>query len=297
MNDLEKKHPDVYQKFIEGFHVVRRSNQYWAGLSSDLVIEQTLMRSLTSTGGLTRGSGMTEDMRNLWTISAPVTSEYNIAMQDFSNLTYTASPQHKDSTEARIKRDASDIEQIRQKLEACSSFTSDPTLRNIVTGIVAGPDVNVHDFETVGKKIIGDMIGKSAFTHKFKRKERALTLGNVSAVKIAPDRTIDPALLFQRFLLVSRSGEISLEDVLSYELSPHPPALFETKNILRKADKPQLVQAIRDHASTAVLNVIPGTDCFVLDGGSLIHRLPWENGESYGSIKDSPHQDTSLAHV
>ncbi len=48
----------------------------------DLVVEQTLMRSLKSTGGLTRGSGMTEDMRNLWTLSVPVTSEYNSAMQD-----------------------------------------------------------------------------------------------------------------------------------------------------------------------------------------------------------------------
>ena len=60
------------------------------------------MWSLKSTVGLTRGSGMTEDMRNLWTSSAPATSEYNIAMQDFTNLTYTTSLQHKDSTEVCI---------------------------------------------------------------------------------------------------------------------------------------------------------------------------------------------------
>ena len=84
MSNLEEKHPDVYRKFLGGVHVVRRSNQCWAGLSSDLVIEQTLMRCLKSTGGLTRGSGMTEDMQNRWTLSAPVTSEYNIAMQDFT---------------------------------------------------------------------------------------------------------------------------------------------------------------------------------------------------------------------
>ena len=112
MSDLEETHPDVHQKFLDGFHVVRRSNQCWAGLSSDLVIEQTLMRSLKSIGGLTHGSGMTEDMRNLWTLSAPVTSEYNSAMQDFTDLTYTTSPQHKDSTEALIKRDASDLDKI-----------------------------------------------------------------------------------------------------------------------------------------------------------------------------------------
>ena len=64
------------------------SNQCWAGLSCDFVIEQILMRSLKSTGGLTRGSGMTEDMRNLWTSSAPATSEYNIAGFHKPNLYY-----------------------------------------------------------------------------------------------------------------------------------------------------------------------------------------------------------------
>ena len=187
MSNLEEKHPDVYRKFFDGFYVVRRSNQCWAGISSDLVIEQTLMRSLKSTVGLTCGSGMTEDMRNLLTLSAPVTSEYNIAMQDFTNL----------------------------KLAACSPFTSDPTLRNFVNGIVAGPDVNVHDFESVGNKIIEDITRKSEFTYKFKRKDRAKTLGNISAVKIAPDHTIDPAILFQRFLVVSRSGDLPLEEVLT----------------------------------------------------------------------------------
>ena len=290
MSNLAEKYPDVHRRFVDGFHVVRRSNQFWAGLSSDLVIEQTLMRSLKSTGGLTRGSGMTEDMHNLWTLSAPVTSEYNSAMQDFTDMTYVTSPQHKDSTESRIKRDASDLEKIRLKLAACSPFTSDPTLRNIVNGIVAGPDVNVHDFESVGNTLIEDTIGKSAFAYKFKRKDRAKTLGNVSAVTIAADRTIDPAFLFQRFLVVSMS-DLSLDEVLSYEISPFPPALFETRNILRKTDKPQLAQAIRDHvtdlSSEAVLYSVPETDCYVLDGGSLLHRVPWMTGQTYGAIADS----------
>ncbi|KAH3833678.1 hypothetical protein DPMN_106991 [Dreissena polymorpha] len=74
------------------------------------------MMSLKSAGGLTRGSGMTEKMQNLWTLSAPVTSEYNSTMQDFTDLAYTTSPQHKESTEARIKRDASDLEKMHTKI-------------------------------------------------------------------------------------------------------------------------------------------------------------------------------------
>ena len=152
--------------------------------------------------------------------------------------------------------------------------------------------MNVPDFESIGNKIIEDIIGKSAFTYfttyTFKREERARTLGNNSALKIAPDRTIAPTLLFQRFRLVSRLGDLSLEAVLTYELSPYPPALFETRNSLRKAYTPQLAQAIRDHvanlSSKAVMNSIPETDYYVLDGGALIHRSPWKKSDSYKTI-------------
>ena len=43
----------------------RRTGRYWAGLSSDLVIEQdlVLMRSMKSTGRLTRGRGICESER------------------------------------------------------------------------------------------------------------------------------------------------------------------------------------------------------------------------------------------
>ena len=65
-------------------------------------------------------------------------------------------------------------------------------------------------------------------------------MGSSSAVIVAPDRTIDANLLFQRFLVVSRTGDLSLEEVMQFELSPYPPSLFEDRNIMRKADKPQL---------------------------------------------------------
>ena len=222
MAQLETTHPDVFRKFSNGLHVIRRSNRYWAGLSSDLVIEQTLMRSLKTSGGLIRGSGMTEEQRSLWTMSTPITAEYNGAMQELNSLSFTTSEQHKDSTEARMKRDTSDLEKINTKLTSCSPFSEDPSLRNIVNGVVANAIVNVHEFESVGRKIIENMIGQPAFTFSFKRKDKAITLGDVSAIKVAPDHIIDPALLFQRFLVVSKTGELSLEDVMGYELSLFP---------------------------------------------------------------------------
>ena len=129
--ELENRHPNVYLKFVNGRHVVRRSNKFWTGLSSDLVIKQTLMRSLKTSGGLTHGSRMNEEQRSLWTMSMPVTAMYNMAMQDFNSLTYTTSNQHRETTDACLNRDIHDLAKINSR--PFTPFSEDHSLRNIVT--------------------------------------------------------------------------------------------------------------------------------------------------------------------
>ena len=134
------------------------------------------------------------------------------------------------------------------------------------------------------------MGGQSVFSYLYKRTNKVKTLASARAIKITNDRSIDPALLFQRFLVVSQSGDICLNDVMKYELSPYPPSLFEAKHHLRKPDKAQLLDAIRSHVTSsddAVLQLNPKTDHYVLDGGSLLHRLKWMEGSTYSSIADS----------
>ena len=63
MLKLPSTHPWLHRKFVEGYHTVQGSERSWAGLWTDIVIEQVLMRSLKSRGGLTRGRGMTESVR------------------------------------------------------------------------------------------------------------------------------------------------------------------------------------------------------------------------------------------
>lgn len=63
MQDLPNTHPQVNRSFLNGLHVVRRSDRFWAGLSTDLIIEQVLMCNVKTTGGLTRGRGMSETQR------------------------------------------------------------------------------------------------------------------------------------------------------------------------------------------------------------------------------------------
>ena len=91
MLSLETVNPGVYQGFMSGLHVIRRSDRYWAGLSTDLVIEQALMRSLKTTGGLTRGTGMSETQRLVWLLSMPMCAEINNTMQALSGIEYSTS--------------------------------------------------------------------------------------------------------------------------------------------------------------------------------------------------------------
>lgn len=177
MNDLQKKHPEVYNSFQDGLHVVRRSDRYWAGLSTDLVIEQVFMRSVKTCGGLTRGRGMSETQPLVWLLSMPACADVNNAMQNLTGVRYHTSEQHEDTTQARQERDHKDTnELIMSYLSQRNPFSSDPSLRSITTGVVASEDVNAEKAKEVGEK-----------------KDQVVILASKNAVRLS-DRRI---LLFQ----------------------------------------------------------------------------------------------------
>lgn len=109
MCELEETHPDVHSLFAAGYHVVRRSNKYRAGLSTDLSIEQILMRSLKTIGGLTRGRGMSEYQRSLWLLSSPICAEITQSLQILTEVNYSTSEQHKETSKSRQERDHKDL--------------------------------------------------------------------------------------------------------------------------------------------------------------------------------------------
>lgn len=60
MSEHPEKHPWLHDRSEKGLHTVRKSDHYWAGLWTDLVIKQALMQELKSHGGLTSRHGMSE---------------------------------------------------------------------------------------------------------------------------------------------------------------------------------------------------------------------------------------------
>ena len=245
MSKLEDEHPDVYRHFLQGLYVVRRSDRLWAGLSTDLVIEQVLMRTLKTSGGLTRGRGMTEQQRLTWVMAMPVCAEVNKIMQDLTGIRYNTGEHNKDITVARQARDWKDTNTVLMYLSDRNPFPSDSDLQNISTGVHAHSTVDVDNAKAVRKVILDDMKGQSVVDYTFRRKNQAITMDIKSSVKIDGNIVqIDPQLLFQPLTLAARATH-DVEAVFKYELCNYPPALFESLLLLREAQKPVLADAIR----------------------------------------------------
>jgi len=106
MHMLPESHPWLFQQFEgNGYHVVLRSDRYWAGLSTDLLIEQTFMRSIKGRGGLTHGSSVTENVRLVWTETLHQCAAVHSAMQRLTKMDVPMMTDHVDMSKARVRRD------------------------------------------------------------------------------------------------------------------------------------------------------------------------------------------------
>ena len=156
----------------------------------------------------------------------------------------------------------------------------------------ADDNVNVHEMRSIGQKIANDMDNKDVFTYSFSRRDKAKTMSEKSKVLCGDQagRSIDAALLFQRLLVIANAGtdKIELDDVVRYELSTFPPTLFENSFMPREAQKYVLMTDIENYSNTKEIKGVcyskPDTDLFVLDGGSLLHRISWKKKQTFGDI-------------
>ena len=90
------------------------------------------MRSLKTTGGLTRSRGIDEKQRLVWTLSSPVCAEVNNVMQNFTNVKYVTSDQHKDISTARKERDYADTQKIITTLSNKCPFSQGDGLKRLM---------------------------------------------------------------------------------------------------------------------------------------------------------------------
>ena len=281
MNELHQKYPWLYEKFInEGYHTIRRSKRHWAGLWSDLVIEQVMMKSLKSRGGLTRGRGMTDSVRHQWVHSMHRCASVHNAMNVLTGLGTKTNEQHIELSSSRCKRDYDDMAKLSVWFCQHEPFDENvPGLRSLSTGIMATDEdqVNCDLAEKIDLNIHQKLDNIIVADGKIKRNDRIQTLASLynKVGKKHKEINVNPVNLFTRLIAVAQRDK-DISTYFKYELTAEPTSLFK-EGLMRKPDKPQLRGALVD--VTAEVSEPSGE--YVLDGGALIHKVRWVKGESY----------------
>ena len=185
LHELETTNPTVFDYFKDnGFHVIRTSGRYWGGISTDLTVEQKLVRSVKTTGGLTRGKGMGEVQRTIWLFSTPICAEIKDALRNITGVSYETSEQQKETTLSRGKRDYKDASIIAEHIVYRNPFQKSIDLIGIETGEVADCLVNAYLANEIGEKIIQDMEGIPVLDYSFKTKDNAKIRNTSSNIKL-----------------------------------------------------------------------------------------------------------------
>ncbi|KAK7088764.1 hypothetical protein V1264_022644 [Littorina saxatilis] len=235
---------------------------------------------------------MTEFQRSKWVLSMPACAQVNNAMQEVTGTRRLSSDQHIEMGSARTARDTKDMMAITSYLLDRNPFADDQALRNIATGVVGEAAVNVTKAREVGCGKMQAMEGKTVSDLVLKKKDQVITLGTKKSLKVdGHSITVDPQLLFQRFITVANTTYEDKKELFQFELCSFPSALFESHEFLRQPNKATLAdelwKLVIAHAGSPSSN-FPADVQFVIDGGSLLQRLQgsWTRGNTFQSIID-----------
>ena len=151
------------------------------------------------------------------------------------------------------------------KLSACSY----PYMKQKLTEYFGD---KIIETEINGKPNVITFKNKAKAKYTFKRNDQVITLETKSVKSDGIAVQIDTQLLFQRLTLATKATN-HIEDVFKYELCSYPPALFDTSLMLRESQKSVLANAIWNLLPQDIPG-IPAEVKLVLDGGSLLQRIP-----------------------
>lgn len=264
----------------DGFFTIRRSHKFWSGVWSDMIIEQFLMRSIKTQGGLTHGRGLSESVLTTFVLTMIILVDVCNEMESFCNVSFATTEQHVDSREYRLKRDVADLEKLLSFFNIYDPFPETDKITSIFSGIVGNDTINCHLAYEEGVKSLKTIVGNNFGNVKFQRKKKVRSLKTIqSSLKVNGETVaIDPLLLFQRISLNIHSKE-DMEYYLQYELAPFALSLF-TEHGLRKNVKAQFYDEFATVDAPSQSNSV----VHVVDGGFLLHKVVWQKNDTVEEI-------------
>ncbi|KAK3932952.1 Elongation factor 4, partial [Frankliniella fusca] len=292
MNSLETlMSPLEFEKFTsKGFFTIRRTEKFWSGTWSDMIIEQVLMKWMKSVGGLTRGRGVSDEVVARALHSLPETSRIMAAVEEFCGMTSASSEQHVELRDSRRRRDQQDLEKFLLFLKLHNPFEKHPDeLVSLSSGAVGDKTINCDRAEELGKKSLLMSVGKDFKTLKLHRKDACKSLASLSQThaRVGDDNVeINSNQLFHRSLCVLKTAE-EIEAAFEFEMAARAPALFENCGSMRKGCKSTLAEVLVAECAAAVTPALDRQSPHVVDGGYLLHKVQFPRPATFSTIADT----------
>ena len=301
MQKLELTHPKVHKEFAEGNHSISRSGQPFSQVSTDMSMEQSINADSKSSGGVV-GISQSPSALERWLLTIHERASITSALKAMFGLQDGEQASHKEAAPRRVRRD----EDVKKMISCFSSglmtnpFNLDSdALLDIATGVVLPEDVAqtlVHNTEKgrqqmkafVEQHINSNAVGfwEPIPNMKIKTFSSANKKIHVKSsdklVTVNADRD-----LFGRLLIVSNTRQISLKDVLSFELSPVPYSLANADGSLRKGTKSVLSSLLeKDVNVVQQLTALPNPTVVIMDSIAIIQMSKSAGTSTFGDLSE-----------
>ena len=292
LKDIKNLCPCLEEKYNQGCFTVNRNDKlFWSGTFTDQIIEQTLMRSGKTQGGLINITH-NDAARTKWLLSSHIVANYSEALRDLTGITTgTWSEQHRDVQASRRKENSNHLRNFIDFFDTHNPFmAAENQLINIATGVIASDDVNVDSAISIGEKIVAGFSGKCIGDISLKRKNQAKTFAVMRKTVTIGDTLVQMSSdqLSQRLLATVIRDEAPLREIFSHELSAVAPSLFHDNGEMRKNNKAELMNEIMSDLRYDS----PDSSAFhIIDGCAWLYRIYWSKVgtilDLYGSFKQN----------
>lgn len=296
MQELQSKHPEVYEKFVEGLFVVHKSRKPFSSMALDQAHEQenAIVKGEGGAVGLTDN----ESALKRWMVSGP---EIARIVQEFETSATTSNDQnlkHHEQTYSQQMAFKNDLQSVISSFEDLGNpfMEDDEELVALDTKDVMSDEV----VQTVKNVInIGQEQYKSYVDTRLIKRSTAITTplkkNNLrlfgSQEKDQPKHKTKLAelkndcALFSRLYIACQSRDGNLEDFFRHENQPWPPSIADMGE-LRKGQKADLVKCLEGYVNTLQAQS-PEVEVLVIDGAVVVQMLSPGTARTFQEYSDS----------
>lgn len=279
-NDLNEKE---FANFVtNGFFTVRRTVCPCCGVYTDQTIEHVLMAAFKSRYGGVINRGLLKSVISKWVGSYVGLLDIINALMEHCKVDMSKTDQHVQSRLSSIDINKKHLLILCDYFANNEPFPNLPSLISLDTGLIGDETVDCHLAYEKGLEVLNRITGSYFSNLQLKRRDKVIPLMAMSSSILVNDQkvAVNPNSVFQR-IVMSSEKTVGLKGCIDYELAPFPASLFDGVGF-RKTQKSKLYSLFNP-----LENINLSSNIFtVIDGGYMLHRVPWKNSDHFETICD-----------